>query len=136
MKKTVVASGFMDPIHAGHCDYLEQAKALGDKLIVIINNTEQTLLKKGFEFMPFQERMRIVGALRCVDEVFASIDTDATVCRSLEALKPDIFAKGGDRFASEIPEAEVCRRLGIQIVDGLGSKIQSSSWLIEKSKKK
>ncbi len=85
--------------------------------------------------MPFKERLEIVKALRCVDEVFASIDEDKTVCKSLEALNPDIFAKGGDRMAGEIPEGEVCRRLGIKIIDGLGEKIQSSSDLIANSEK-
>ncbi len=122
-------------LHIGHVECLELAKKLGDKLIVIVNNDKQAALKKGKEFMPFKERLEIVKALRCVDEVFASIDEDKTVCKSLEALNPDIFAKGGDRMAGEIPEGEVCRRLGIKIIDGLGEKIQSSSDLIANSEK-
>ena len=118
----------------GHVEYLQKAKALGDKLIVIVNNDKQAHLKKGFEFMPFKERMEIVKALKFVDEVFPSIDEDKTVCKSLEAVKPHIFAKGGDRFSHEIPEAEICNRLGIEIIHGLGDKIQSSSDLIAKHK--
>jgi len=131
--KVVATSGYFDPLHIGHVELMEKAKALcgaESRLIVIVNNDEQAKLKKGFSFMPQDERMKIVGALRCVDEVFLSIDKDRTVCKSLEALKPDVFAKGGDRTSGEIPEAEICKKLGIKIVDGLGEKVQSSSTLL------
>jgi len=128
----VAASGYFNPLHKGHVEYLQRARALGDYLVVIVNSDLQRAIKNSKPFMDEQERMFIVGALECVDEVFLSIDEDATVCRSLEAISPDIFAKGGDRFAEEIPEAEICRRLGIQMVDGLGNKLQSSSWLLSK----
>jgi len=82
--------------------------------------------------MPLAERVEIVKAIKWVDEVFVSIDEDKTQCKTLAHLKPHIFAKGGDRFGSEIPEAEVCRIHGIKIVDGLGDKIQSSSELVKK----
>ena len=138
MKKEtiVVASGFFDPIHLGHIEYLRKAKELGDKLIVIVNNDRQTVMKKGKEFMPFEERLEIVKSLKFVDEVFSCIDEDLSVCKSLEKLKPHIFAKGGDRFSHEIPEGKICKELGIQIIDGLGAKIQSSSSLIENAEKK
>jgi cytidyltransferase-like protein len=129
----IAASGYFDPIHIGHIEYLEKAKELGDKLIVIVNNDYQAGLKKGKYFMPENERIKIVGALKSVDEVFLSIDKDPTVCKSLEEIKPDIFAKGGDRFSYEVPESEVCRKYNIKIVDGLGRKIQSSSELIKNS---
>jgi len=128
--KIVVASGYFDPLHVGHVEYLEKAKKLGDKLIVIVNNDIQCNLKKGFSFMNQDERLKIIQALRCVDEVFLSIDKDRTVCKSLEFLKPQIFAKGGDRTADEIPEAEICKKNNIKIIDGLGEKIQASSNLI------
>ena len=131
----VAASGYFDPLHAGHIEYLRKAKQLGTRLIVIVNNSRQTILKKGYEFMPLSERIEIMKALSFVDEVFASIDEDKSVCKSLEKIKPDVFAKGGDRFAGEIPEAEICKKLNIKIVDGLGAKIQSSSALAEKAKK-
>ena len=127
---TVVASGFFDPIHKGHIEYLKLAKQLGDKLIVILNNDHQTSLKKGKPFMSQEERKIILESMQDVDEVFMSIDKDKSVCESLKAIKPDIFAKGGDRFNYEIPEAQICRDLGIQVIDGLGSKIQSSSDLV------
>ncbi len=130
--KIVAASGYFNPLHKGHVEYLEKAKSLGDKLVVIVNSDHQRALKGSKEFMSQEERMIIVKALRCVDEVILSVDTDATVCESLRLVKPHIFAKGGDRFASEIPEAKVCDELGITMVDGLGNKIQSSSWLLGK----
>jgi len=134
-KEIVVAvSGYFDPLHVGHLECMQLAKKLGDKLVVIVNNDEQAKMKKGYVFMPLNERVKIIQALKCVDDVFISIDNDRSVCKSLEALKPDIFAKGGDRNIGNIPETEVCDRLGIKIVDGLGAKIQSSSDLVKKSK--
>ena len=87
----VAVSGYFDPIHVGHLEYLEMAKSLGDSLVVIINNNHQCKLKKGKYFMDENDRVKIVESLRCVDEVYLSIDEDKTVCKSLEALKPDIF---------------------------------------------
>jgi len=133
--KIIAASGYFDPIHIGHIECLEKAKKLGDKLIVIINNDTQLKLKKGFSFMPQEDRLKIVKALKCVDEVFLSIDKDKSVCKSLEALHPDIFAKGGDRTADEIPETPICNKLGIKIIDSLGKKIRSSSDIIRSAKK-
>ena len=130
--KVIAASGYFNPLHKGHVEYLEKAKSLGDKLVVIVNSDHQRALKGSKEFMSQEERMIIVKALRCVDEVVLSVDNDGTVCESLRLVKPHIFAKGGDRFASEIPEAKVCDELGITMVDGLGNKIQSSSWLLGK----
>ncbi len=133
-KETVVCvSGYFDPIHRGHIEYLRMASDLGDRLIAILNNDKQAIAKKGFVFMPMDDKIAVLKAIRYVDEVVVSIDEDQTQCRTLEMLKPDIFAKGGDRYAYEIPEAEVCRRLGIRIIDGLGPKIQSSSELVKKA---
>jgi len=131
MTKSVVASGYFDPLHVGHIECLEKAKELGDKLIVIVNNDIQAKLKKGYSFMPQEDRMKIVSSLKCVDEVFLSIDEDGSVCKSLEEIKPNIFAKGGDRTISEIPETPICNKLNIKIIDGLGKKIRSSSKLVE-----
>ena len=128
--KIIAASGYFNPLHKGHVEYLEKAKSLGDKLVVIVNSDHQRKLKGSKEFMDQNERIAIVKALRCVDEVILSVDIDSTVCETLRMLKPDVFAKGGDRFNSEIPEAKVCKELGIEMVDGLGNKIQSSSWLL------
>ena len=130
---TVAASGYFDPIHVGHIEYLEMARALGDKLVVIVNNDAQTCLKKGKPFMPAEDRVKIVRALECVDEAFISIDNDATVCKSLKACKPHIFANGGDRHGGNIPEAQICKDLNIQMMEGLGDKIRSSSDLIKEN---
>ena len=123
----VAVSGYFDPIHVGHLEYLKLAKQLGDKLIVIVNNDKQAILKKGKSFMNVKDRMEIVSALQCVDEVFLSIDDDKSVCKSLEFLKPSIFANGGDRSLSEIPETAIIEKYSIKMVDGLGEKIRSSS---------
>ncbi len=125
---TVVAvSGYFDPLHVGHLEYFEMAKQLGNKLIVIVNNDKQAILKKGESFMNENDRVEIVAALKCVDEVFLSIDEDKSVCKSLEAIKPDIFANGGNRSLAEIPETAVMEKYNIKMVDGLGEKIRSSS---------
>ena len=123
----VAVSGYFDPIHIGHLDYLELAKKLGDKLVVIVNNNHQCKLKKGKPFMDELDRIRIVESLGIVDEVFLSIDSDRSVCKSLQEIKPDIFANGGDRATSEVPESIVCKKYNIEMVDGLGDKIRSSS---------
>jgi len=130
--KRVAVSGYFDPIHVGHIELFERAKALGDKLIVILNNEGQSVIKKGRFFMPVSERKIILEALEVVDEVFVSVDTDRAQCESLRKLKPNIFANGGDRLKKgegvfDIPEVAVCEECGIEIVDGLGEKIQSSS---------
>ena len=126
---SVAVSGYFDPIHVGHLEYLELAKKLGNKLIVIVNNNHQCALKKGKPFMDELDRVRIVKSLGMVDDVFLSIDNDKSVCKSLEELKPDIFANGGDRFKSDSPESGICRKYNIKMVDGLGDKIRSSSSL-------
>jgi cytidyltransferase-like protein len=125
--KTVAVSGYFDPIHVGHLEYLKLSKDLGDKLVVIVNNNYQCVLKKGKPFMDENDRVQIVKSLKMVDEVFLSIDMDKTVCASLEAIKPDIFANGGDRSTSEVPELAICKKYNIQMTDGLGDKIRSSS---------
>ena len=125
--KVVAISGYFDPIHVGHLEYINMAKKLGDKLVVIVNNNYQCELKKGKPFMDEKDRVTIVSNLKNVDEVFLSIDKDKTVCASLEKIKPDIFANGGDRKNSEIPESIICKKYDIKIIDGLGEKIRSSS---------
>jgi|TARA_B100000780_G_scaffold252835_1_gene200163 D-beta-D-heptose 7-phosphate kinase/D-beta-D-heptose 1-phosphate adenosyltransferase len=127
--KTVAVSGYFDPIHVGHLEYLKLSKKLGDKLIVIVNNNHQCVLKKGKPFMDEKDRVEIVKALKVVDEVFLSIDKDKTVCASLEAINPDIFANGGDRSTGEVPESFICKKYNIEMTDGLGDKIRSSSEL-------
>ncbi len=133
-KKVVATSGYFDPIHHGHVELFKLSKNLGDHLIVIINNDNQTMQKKGFVFMPAEEKAKIISEFSCVDSVFTSIDEDQTQCKTLEYLKPHIFAKGGDRYINEIPETPICRKHGIEIIDGVGAKVQSSSDLIKNAK--
>jgi len=133
-KKVVVASGYFDPIHYGHVEYLQKSKDQGDTLIVIVNSDHQATLKKGKPFMPCSERVKLVRSLECVDAAIESVDEDRTVCKTLSLLHPDIFTNGGDQTNESIPEAEVCNRLGIELRDGMGGKIQSSSWLLASAK--
>lgn len=200
-----MVSGYFDPIHVGHLEYLENAKKCGGEkawLVVIVNNDQQAALKKGKAFMPgvhtatarlqllstsllqytskpstsavtgprshtlphtslttphfdssstaspltfalsrrpsvrastAAERVKIVQALRVADEVHLACDTDRTCVESIKALKPvpHMFCNGGDQNNNSIPEAPICNELGIKLVDGLGDKIQSSSWLIK-----
>lgn len=134
-KPVVVAvSGYFNPLHVGHLDMIEMAKKLGDKLVVIINNDIQVKLKGSVPFMPLADRARIINALGAVDEIFVSVDRDKTVRKSLSKIKPHIFANGGDRHnVNDVPEYEICQRLGITMVDGLGKKIRASSELIKKA---
>lgn len=131
-KRLVVVSGFFDPIHKGHIEYIQKASELG-RIIVILNTDEQAVLKKGKPFMKFDDRSAILNAIKNVEIVVPSIDEDMTVCKTLEFIRPDMFAKGGDRFATEIPEADICRKDGIIMVDSLGMKIQSSSTIIREA---
>ena len=125
--------GYFDPIHIGHIEYFKLAKQHADKLLVIVNNDQQAVLKKGKPFMPVEERMKIIQELKCVDYVIKSVDLDRTVCKTLETAypRPTHFCNGGDQNNNSIPEAKICNELGIELIDGLGDKIQSSSWLIK-----
>jgi len=125
----VVVSGYFDPLHIGHLEYFKMAKNLSKdvELIVIVNNNKQSILKNGTFMMSDSDRVKLVSAIKDVDKVILSIDQDRSVKETLKMIKPDIFANGGDRNQSEIPELEVCKKLKIKMVDGLGKKIRSSS---------
>ena len=86
--------------------------------------------------MPEKERVQIIKALRCVDHVVLSVDKDRTVCETLRTVtpKPNYFCNGGDQNNDTIPEIPICKERDIECCDGFGEKIQSSSWLISKSK--
>tara|TARA_B100000963_G_scaffold334966_1_gene328660 strand:- start:2085 stop:3251 length:1167 start_codon:yes stop_codon:yes gene_type:complete len=126
-KKIIAVSGYFDPIHVGHLEYLNEASKLGDELHVIVNNDFQASLKKGKSFMNQHDRLEIVKNLKIVDKVILSIDEDMSVKKTLKQIKPNIFANGGDQFQGAILEEEVCKENNIQIIDGLGKKIRSSS---------
>jgi len=135
MKKIIVAvSGGFDPIHYGHIKLFREARKLGDKLIVILNSDNFLMKKKGFVLMNFKHRKRILKAIKYVDKVIKCRDKDLSVCKTLAKLKPDIFANGGDRQSEkDIPEDQICEKLGIKMVFNVGGhKIYSSSDLIKK----
>jgi len=123
----IAISGYFDPLHVGHLEYIKLAKKLGDKLIVIVNNDAQCKIKKGKFFMNQEDRLEIIKSIMWVNDAILSVDSDGTVCKSLALIKPNVFANGGDRHNKEIPESDICRKLGIIIIDGLGKKIRSSS---------
>ena len=134
----VAVSGGMDPLHIGHIRLFQQAKKLGDKLVVILNNDNWLKKKKSNVFMPQEERKEIIQALGCVDEVILTSHPenpeDMSVCAELKKISPDIFANGGDRKEGNIPEDKICNQIGCKMVFnvGDGGKIQSSSWLLNK----
>ena len=134
-KKIVTVSGGFDPIHVGHVRMIQEAAALGDELVVILNNDHWLMKKKGYVFMPQEQRKEIIEAIAGVSAVVVTTHepdcTDMSVCNALKEIKPDVFANGGDRFADNIPEAVLARELGIETVFniGHGGKVQSSSWL-------
>lgn len=132
----VCASGYFNPLHEGHINYLNEARGLGDELYVIVNNDHQVWLKGSTPFMSLRQRQLIVDNLKCVTRAYGCVDTDRTVCKTLELLKPNIFANGGDVIEENCGEAEICRKLGIKMVFGVGGteKIQSSSSLLERIK--
>ena len=143
MKVSIVSGGF-DPLHVGHIELLNKAKKLTEGLVVILNTDDFLIQKKGKPFMKFEERKIILENLSCVDLVVGSVDTDNTVCKTLEdlaSLRTQLpngeeweklyFCNGGDRAdGNNTPEHVTCERLGIEPVYGLGGKIQSSSWLV------
>jgi cytidyltransferase-like protein len=137
MKNIAIVSGFFDPLHDGHIEYMRLAREKADALYVILNNKYQTFLKRNGS-LPFQEeecRLAIIGAIRYVDKVVLSTDRDITVCETLETLLQQIqaegntafFGNGGDRGNHNTPEKIICDKYGIELITGLGEKIRASS---------
>jgi cytidyltransferase-like protein len=138
-KKAIIVSGYFNPLHKGHLDYFNNAKALCDELFVIVNNDHQRELKGSKPFQDEEERLLIVSNIKAVDKAILSIDKDRTVCESIRKITEQYstnydlaFANGGDQDNDTIPEIPVCKALGVALIDGLGDKIQSSSWLLQK----
>jgi len=137
--KAIIVSGYFNPLHKGHLELFEKAKAAGDQLWVVVNSDLQRALKGSKEFMDQDERLLIVSAIGIVDKALISIDTDKTQCATLADLADKYstayelyFANGGDQNNDSIPEVPVCNEKGIGLIEGLGDKIQSSSWLLKK----
>ena len=136
--KGIIVSGYFNPLHKGHIELFKNAKRLGDELIVIVNNDLQRKLKGSKKSMDEDERTLIVNELSITDKVFLSIDKDSTVKMSLEKIHSNLgtnyelyFANGGDQSNKSISEVKICKKLNIGLIDGLGEKIQSSSWLFK-----
>ena len=139
MKKAVIVSGYFNPLHKGHLELFKKAKEVGDLLFVIVNNDKQREMKGSKFFMDENERIEIIRALSIVDMAWISIDKDSTQNETLQVFVNKFydslklaFANGGDQNNDTIPEAKICKTFGIELIDGLGDKVQSSSWLLEK----
>ena len=138
MRKGVIVSGYFNPLHKGHIEYLKLSKKKGDFLIVIVNNDFQRELKGSKKFMDETERQLIISELNVVDKVYLSIDKDRSVSKTIQMIYSELknefelfFTNGGDQDNSSILESEVCKELDIKMIDGIGSKIQSYSWLLK-----
>ena len=137
--KAIIVSGYFNPLHKGHLELFEKAKASGDQLWVIVNSDLQRAIKGSKEFMDENERLLIVSAIKFVDKALISIDQDktqrATLAHLADSYNNDFdlfFANGGDQNNDSIPEVPVCKEKGIGLLEGFGDKIQSSSWLLKK----
>ena len=138
-KKAIIVSGYFNPIHKGHLEYFHNAKKLADELFVIVNSDLQRDLKGSKPFQKEDERMIIIESIKGIDKAILSIDQDRTVCETIRQIVSDFgkeydlaFANGGDQNNDSIPEKPICDELGVKLIDGLGDKIQSSSWLLGK----
>ena len=139
MRKAIIVSGYFNPIHKGHLEYFKNAKQHADFLFVIVNSDLQRKLKGSKPFQDEKERMIIVNSIKGVDKAILSIDKDRTVCETIKKIAQEYgeeyslaFANGGDQNNDTIPEKPICEQLGVKLIDGLGDKIQSSSWLLNK----
>ena len=138
-KRAIIVSGYFNPIHKGHLEYFHNAKKNADELFVIVNSDLQRELKGSKAFQNEDERMIIINHIKGVDKAILSIDQDRTVCETIQKIANDFgnkyelsFANGGDQKNDTIPEKPICQKLGVKLIDGLGDKIQSSSWLLGK----
>lgn len=144
-KRVVIISGYFTCAHRGHCEYAKLAKEFAGpdgKVICIVNNDHQSCLKKGYSFVPEQDRLALMSSLKYIDKAVLSIDRDRTVCETIQMLcdteedKPTHMLNGGDvTVNSKCPEEDVCKKNNIECCYGFGDKVQSTSWILEASVK-
>jgi len=146
--KIAIVSGYFNPLHVGHLDYLQAARKLADKLLVIVNNDYQVTLKGSTPFMKEEDRVRIVKSLKGVDGVYLSTDKDESVLGTLKHVlvrnqangrNHFMFCNGGDRSNTNTPEERLCSNNSHQLTSVYnvgGEKLQSSSSIITKASKK
>mgnify|MGYP003114752012 FL=1 len=144
--KVMLVSGGFDPVHKGHLEMIAHAREQAEEVWVILNNDFWLRQKKGQEFMDQDEREYIMSQVKGVTETFIVYPrsaTDKTVCdgiysavqayrRKFKGKMSMAFGNGGDRVEGNIPEADYCDSMEVDMVWGLGKKVQSSSWLLEK----
>ena len=132
-----MVSGGFDPPHIGHIRMFQDAAKWGD-VIVAINSDDWLMRKKGYVFMSWAERAEIIRELTSVEQVVSFNDNDDTANQAIKVHRPDAFANGGDRKKKNTPEMDLCDKLGIQMLWGIGGKDkpQSSSWLVDKLREK
>ena len=106
MNKTIAISGGFDPVHIGHLNMIKGAAQEGS-VIVILNSDAWLQQKKGYVFMPFEERKAILEAFSDVHHVVEVDDSDGTVCAALDQLRPCYFGNGGDRVSDNVPEVKL-----------------------------
>ena len=138
-KKGVIVSEYFNPIHKGHLEYFNNAKAMADALFVIVKNDHQRVMKGSKEFQKEDERMILVSNMKAVDYAILSIDEDRNVCATLEKIALEFdhshdltFTNRGDQNNDTRPERPICEKMAIALIEGLGYKIQSSRWLLKK----
>ena len=134
MNKIICISGGFDPLHVGHVRLMKSASQHGS-VFVILNSDEWLMRKKGYMFMTFDERQEIISSMGAVHDVLSVDDNDGTVCEALERIRPSYFGNGGDRLSDNVPEVDLCKQLGIEMIWNLGGeKVQSSSDLVRSYK--
>ena len=137
-RKAIIVSGYFNPVHKGHLELFQKSKEKGDFLIVIINSDLQRKLKGSKIFQDENERLSIISSIKYVNKAIISIDKDKTQISTIKYFHNKYntiwdlyFANGGDQDNNSIPERKICKDLNISLIDGLGNKIQSSSWLLK-----
>ena len=141
-KSIIVLSGGFDPVHKGHLRMFREASWLGHHVIVGLNSDKWLTRKKGKPFMEFEERKEILESIKYINQVIPFDDSDGTACDLIEKVDDMYdtdyriyFANGGDRTTDNVPEMDICKELGVEMLWGVGGgKIQSSSWLIDGKK--